>query len=139
MTSQPWVIPVFGTALVTVAVFALIRAISASVNRRLAAAHPWQKPAPGAVSRRFQSFHIGGMGLLWGFHVSVDEQHLHLFPTFFARTLGLRPTSVPWAVIRMKKRSRSGRWAEVTIGDLGVFGPAWCLGLAEPGVPRPRP
>lgn len=125
-------VPIVGTLIVTIAVVVLIRAIAAGINRRLGAAYPWFAPAASAVTRRFQSFHVGGMGLPWGFHVSVDERALHLRPTAFASAVGLRATSVPWEAVRFKKKSRSGAWATVSINGVGIEGPGWCLMLAAP-------
>lgn len=133
-----WVIPVLGGLGVTAAAVLLVKAIAAGINRRIAGPHPESPALPDAVTRRFQSFHIGGMSLLWGFHVSVDDRALHLRATAFARVLGLRGASVPWESVEFRKKSRSGRWVSVRVNGIGIEGPGWCLGLAAPGrVPCP--
>ena len=96
---------------------------------------PAKPHADGAVTRRFQTFKVSFVNLGWSVHASVDEKHLHLMPVRLLRSFGARPVSIPWDAIHIEKRSRSGRWVTVKIGGRTVFGPAWCLDLAEPPSP----
>ena len=73
------------------------------------------------------------MGLLnLGFciHVAADESHLHLQPAAVLRIFGAQTASIPWASIGIAKRGR--RWMSAKINNRTLYGPAWCLGLAEP-------
>ena len=100
----------------------------ASCLREIPAKFPFTPPLPGAVRREFQSFHIDMFGVGWGYHVEVDEDHLHLFPAKMERWLGITPASIPWSAI---KPISTGRWrCKVKIGKWDVSGPKWCLDLA---------
>ena len=100
--------------------------------REIPAKFPFTPPLPGAVRREFQSFHIDMFGVGWGYHVEVDEDHLHLFPAKMERWLGITPASIPWSAIRLES---TGRWTcRVKIDKWNVTGPRWCLELA--GKPR---
>ncbi len=100
----------------------------ASCLREIPARYPFRPPLPGAVRREFQSFRIDMINVGWGYHVEVDENHLHLFPTRFERWLGVTPASIPWDEI---KTVSMGRWTcSVKIGKWSVRGPRWCLELA---------
>jgi hypothetical protein len=93
--------------------------------------YPGCEPQADAISRNFQSFRFGPVNLGYMVHVSVDEGHLHLHPAAFIRRLGARPVSVPWGSVKIKKRSRNGKWIDAAIDGRPVKGPAWCLELAE--------
>ena len=66
-------------------------------------------------------------------HTAVDDQFLHLTPAKVLRWLGAHPLSVPWASIRILKRSRIGDWITAEVDGRRIFGPAWCLKLADAG------
>ncbi|HBS29517.1 MAG TPA: hypothetical protein DEB06_08735 [Phycisphaerales bacterium] len=66
----------------------------------------------------------------WGFHVEVDDGHLHLFPSGVSRWCGLGPASVPWERVEWIGPAPFRR-ARVRIGATTLRGPAWCLSLAE--------
>lgn len=96
--------------------------------REIPAKFPFKPPLPGAVRREFQSFHIDMFSVGWGYHVEVDEDHLHLFPAKMERWLGITPASIPWSAI---KPVSTGRWScKVKIASWDVTGPKWCLELA---------
>ena len=100
----------------------------ASCLREIPAKFPFRPPLPGAVRREFQSFHIDLFGVGWGYHVEVDEDHLHLFPAKMERWLDVTPASIPWSAI---KPVSTGRWrCRVKIDRWDVTGPKWCLTLA---------
>ena len=100
----------------------------ASNLREIPAKFPFKPPLPGAVRREFQSFHIDMFSVGWGYHVEVDEDHLHLFPAKMERWLGITPASIPWSAI---KPVSTGRWScKVKIASWNVTGPKWCLELA---------
>lgn len=100
----------------------------ASCLRDIPAKFPFKPPLPGAVRREFQSFHIDMFSVGWGYHVEVDEDHLHLFPARMERWLGVTPASIPWSAITLVS---TGRWrCKVKFGTWTVTGPKWCLELA---------
>ena len=99
-----------------------------SCLREIPEKFPFKPPLPGSVRHEFQSFHIDMFSVGWGYHVEVDEDHLHLFPAKMERWFGVTPASIPWSAIKFVS---SGRWScKVKIGKWDVTGPKWCLELA---------
>jgi hypothetical protein len=98
---------------------------------------PWMKryparpPHPDAVRRSYQSFSIAVVNGGPTMHVAVDEDYLHLTPVRVLRWLGAGPLSVPWSSIKVTRRSRRGTRATAKFDGRTVYGPAWCLELAE--------
>ncbi len=92
---------------------------------------PAQDPLADAVSRKHQSFRINLLSFGFCIHVAVDGQHLHLTPIKLLRALGAKGSSIPWASIRIEKRSTRGRWLTARAGSHTIRGPAWCLELAQ--------
>lgn len=111
--------------------------------RELAGRFPARDASPDAVTRRFQSFRIGSVGLGGSFHVGVDEAFLHLQPTWLARRLAIPAMSIPWDEIRLHdRRTRKFKGIlglKATIGTgpsaIDLSGPAWCLEFAETADP----
>lgn len=95
---------------------------------------PAGPPAPGAVTKRCQSFSVGLLNLGYGVHVSVDQEHLHLTPTLLCRGFGLRPVSVPWDAVQVVGAFPFGR-RRALIAGVKVIGPAWCLDVAAGRAP----
>lgn len=118
-----WIVICTGVA------FILIKVIVGSTWNKIAMAHPGVEPAPDAVRRNFQSFKMNLLNLGFSVHVAVDEHYLHLFPTLFLRWFGALPASVPWEAIEAPAKSIGSY--KVKIEGVTVWGPAWCLKLAE--------
>lgn len=106
--------------------------LAAGSARAIGEKFPAKPVRPDAVRREFQSVSVG-MGN-WGgsYHLSVDEQHLHMEPAWLMRKLGVRMASVPWADVRRTKSAlpRRGR-GEATIAGETVRLPVWALELAQ--------
>jgi len=92
---------------------------------------PPVEPEAEAVRRKFQSFRIGLINLVFGVHVAADAGHLHLTPVRVLQRLGARPASIPWPEIEIVGRRRKSIVARA--GGVTMTGPRWCLELAEPG------
>lgn len=127
-----WFVPVtiVGSVVLGVGVLAIVLRLSWHPHTR---AYPAQTPAADAVRRNFQSYRIGLLNLTCMIHTAVDDRFLHLMPAKLLRWLGAQPFSVPWSSIRILKRSRIGDWIAAEVDGRRIFGPAWCLKLADPG------
>lgn len=97
-------------------------------------AHPAVDPAPDAVTRNNQSFRVGPLNLAYAINVACDEAYLHLSPARWARFMRIRPASVPWSAIEIRKTGT--RWMTARIAGKIVQGPRWCLELAGQGEER---
>jgi hypothetical protein len=69
--------------------------------RELSAAFPQQPALEGTPRRNFQSVSIGFINLGGSVHIAIDGNCLHLFPTWLARRLGMKPASIPHACIEV--------------------------------------
>lgn len=118
-------------------VWALFAHLRSSIWNPLAERFPHRNPAQDAVRKDFQSLSVGLFNLGWMIHVIVDDEYLHLEPSAICRWIGLKSTSVPWDEVRPVRRSATGWWATVRIGNTTMRGPAWCFSLA--GMPEPSP
>lgn len=116
---------VFGDLIV---VGALLYAAASSV-RSFSRKFPAVEPRADAVRKEFQSFRFGILSLGSSIHVAVDEQHLHLFPAWMARKLGMKAMSIPWSAIEYKGTFL--RYAKTRIGGEDVSGPMWAFELAK--------
>ncbi len=115
---------------------AVIRAVGSEM-REVSKQFPPVAPAADAITKDFQSFRLGMMGLGKCIHVSVDDQHLHLRPSMFARWFRVPPMSVPWAQVQvigpsaLSRRLKLGKSLKAKLGTLDIEGPQWCLNLAS--------
>jgi len=122
---------VIGVVLLDVLVVAaLLRGMSHSTIGGLAKEFPAVEPAPDAVRRSFQSFKFGMYNAGWSVHVAVDERYLHLMPAALFRWCGAKNASIPWEAITLEKRGKMS--TRVKIGKMTIWGPTWCLELAQP-------
>ena len=113
-----------------VVVVALLRGMSKSSIGGLAKQFPAVEPGADAVRRNFQSFKFGIYNAGWCVHVAVDERSLHLMPAKLFRWCGARDSSIPWEAITLEKRGKMS--TRVKIGKMTIWGPTWCLELAQP-------
>lgn len=113
-----------------VLMWALFGHLRSSIWNPLADRFPHRNPAPDAVRRDFQSLSVGLFNLGWMIHITVDDECLHLEPCAICRWIGLKSMSVPWDEVRPVRRSVTGWWATVRIGNTTMRGPAWCFSLA---------
>jgi len=99
----------------------------------LAQRNPSRPPLPGAVRREFQGLAAGMIKLGGCFHITVDETHLHIDPSWFARRLvRMKPMSVPWERVVLAKDDRgTGRWARALVDGVDIRAPRWCLDLTR--------
>lgn len=106
--------------------------VAAGSARTLAEKFPAKAVRPDAVRREFQSVSVGMGNWGNGYHLIVDEQHLHLEPAWLMRKLRVRMASVPWAEVRRARAPlpRRGRGI-ATIGGETVRLPVWALELAQ--------
>lgn len=126
---------VLGVTMMDLIIFmAIFRALAHTMND-LGKDFPAVEPEPGAVRRGFQSFKVGIMNLGLCIHAAADASHLHLDPAWVPRKMGMKPMSIPWERIELKKVR--GSYAKAKIGRHVVVGPRWCLELADPTRARP--
>jgi hypothetical protein len=126
-----WAIAIGWTIMSVGVAFLVVRGVVESTWKRLAAAHPAVEPAPDAVRRRFQSFKMNLLNLGLSVHVAADERYLHLSPAAVIRWAGARPMSIPWESIEVLGHGITSRSVRTRIDGITVWGPAWCLRLAE--------
>lgn len=115
---------------------AILSAVSASI-REISKPFPPVTPAPDAITKNFQSFRLGLIGLGNSIHVSVDDRYLHLRPSMLARWIRVPPISVPWTQVQvigptsLSSRLKLGKSLKAKLGTLDIEGPQWCLQLAQ--------
>lgn len=114
---------------------AVLSAVGSSV-RETGKEFPPVQPAADAITKAFQSFKLGMLGLGKCVHVSVDDQYLHLRPAMLARWIRVPPMSVPWAQVQvtgstLASRLKLGKSLKAKLGTLDIEGPQWCLNLAS--------
>lgn len=134
---SPLTITILVTAIVLfdlMIVAAVLTAVSASI-RTISKQFPPVAPAADAVTKNFQSFKLGLLGLGKCIHASVDEHYLHLRPCMLARWIRVPPMSVPWAQVQVTgstfaSRLKLGKSLKAKLGTLDIEGPEWCLNLA---------
>lgn len=123
----------FMDAIIIGAVFHFVGAAA----RELAKRFPPVEPAPGAITKRFQSIRIGTMNFGGCVHITRDDHHLHLRPARLARWAGLRDLSIPWPSIRIDAQAlaKKGRTVSVKIDRDDMLLPRWCV-EATPSEPE---
>lgn len=110
----------------------LLRAMVDSNWNAIAERHPPVEPLPDAVRRNFQSFSVGSLNLGGCIHVAADENHLHLYPSWFARRMCARPMSIPWDAMQEIAGRGRGKSVRLLNPSITMRGPRWCLELAPP-------
>jgi len=101
----------------------------------LADSFPSVDVLPDAVTKRNQSIKLDWFNLGWSFHISADEQYLHLVPSRLMRLFFRVNTclSIPWHA--MKHLSSGRMYSKARIGRNTITAPKWCLDLTKLNVP----
>ena len=142
MSSHPTIIPLM------IGAFVLLNAIIVGLVFRLAAAcfnkisdsHPRVEPLPNSARKNFQTLSIDWCNLGGCVHMTADERHWHLEPSWLVRIFGARPASIPWDQLHdVRLRSLRSFMGTARLGRLSLRAPAWCLRLAMTDGAQPPP
>ena len=77
--------------------------------RELSAAFPAHAELPGTPRKHFQSMSLGMLNMGGCVHVAIDGNHLHLYPSLFARWIGMKQVSIPHASLQFTNTTATGR------------------------------
>jgi hypothetical protein len=113
--------------------------ITLTVWRPMQRRYPAQAIRPGAVSRSWQTFGFGRLLRLSNcLTIVADERHLHLTPFAPMRWTGAWRMSLPLdRITDVRKADLPGFDISARLDGRLIFGPEWCMRLAdsEPGFP----
>lgn len=107
-------------------VVAVIFKTAAGELKTFSAKYPPVPPQIHAERRNFQSFSLGILNCGWSFHVTSDPTHVHLFPAWLFRRLGVPNFSIPRTELKDAKKCFGGA-VRVTVCGKDLRGPRWCL------------
>jgi hypothetical protein len=106
----------------------VIRALLNSVWIPIQTVYPEQTVLVPCFHRNYQSFSFGLINAGFCYHVTVDDNHLHIAPVRPLRWGGQKTASIPWSEIRLhKKQPMLKRYARVLVKKTEIVGPAWCF------------
>lgn len=129
-----------GFVLLNLSIVAFVFRLAAGCFNKIAEQHPRAEPLPGAARRNFQTLSIDWCNLGGCVHMTADERHWHLEPSWLVRVFGARAASVPWDRLHdVRVRSLRSSMGTARLGRLSLRAPAWCLRLAAPDTPQPAP
>ena len=127
-----WVYVLFlgcGTVLPAVVIW-LIATLAWNPNARR---WPAQPVLTGAVSKAWQSFAFGRFNRFNNcMTIIADERCLHLVPFALFRLAGSKPISLPLDRMTDIKPAIGGFMMSARLDGRLIFGPAWCMSLAQP-------
>lgn len=95
-------------------------------------AFPEKRVLEPSFQKYYQSLSFGWVNAGFCYHITLDDEHLHIVPVRLLRWLGQQQASIPWEDIELsKKQPMSKRFARVNIAKSEVVAPAWCFEMLK--------
>lgn len=126
-----WIVLILIPIELTVAVV-VVKALLGNAWRPIEQAFPEKPKMEPNFQRYYQSLSFGIVNAGFSYHITIDDEYLHLAPVRPLCWLGLRTASIPWGEIQFhKKQPMSKRFARVVIAKQDVVAPAWCFEMLK--------